>query len=540
MASAPAKPASVATAQQGAELARRVIWIGCTLALSFSFGSLAAYNLENYRPITNDEVELIAVGYKLATQGVLGSDLYAGFFGADRHFFITLPVQHFLQAVSFSVFGAGIAQARAVSVVAGITVVWSVGWLAYRWYGLVAAIVCELLLIAWPMNLIAAANGLSLMGVSRAARYDVLAVAACWLTVVLLDITLRHPRRPGAFLLGALCGIASLTQFMGTFVLPLVLLMWLWARAPRGKLWWIVAGAALAILPWVAFVALHFDDFAGQLTVYAGRGEFLRAGFYAENIAHEASRYEHTLHPKTLSTWLLILGLWPAIAYVAWRSHRFQKIGDRVVWSSIVLFAGLLLVFDHGKSSVYAIALLPSICLAVSRLITGVVSSAWRMQPLLALAPAVASAMLLVLVLREGQSAYELTREQARAVTSYASVGAEIAHTLPPGSRVLGPERWWWAVHDHPYLSLRGVWWQWLAGRDPVYVDGTPWTEADHIVVNDNVRDDVLLFPNAVQQRFWTFVSDCTARVAELDGPTYFGIQIYRVTRASGCASITL
>ena len=52
------------------------------LVLALAFGWAAGYNLGNYRPVTNDEVELIAVGYKLATQGVLGSDLYAGFFGA--------------------------------------------------------------------------------------------------------------------------------------------------------------------------------------------------------------------------------------------------------------------------------------------------------------------------------------------------------------------------------------------------------------------------------------------------------------------------
>ena len=105
---------------------------------------------------------------------------------------------------------------------------------------------------------------------------------------------------------------------------------------------------------------------------------------------------------------------------------------------------------------------------------------------------------------------------------------------------MLGPERWWWAVHDHPYLALRGVWWQWLADREPAFVDGTPWSAADHIIVNDNVRDDLLLFPSTVQQRFWHFISNCTTRVAELDGPTYFGIQIYRVTRPAGCASMTL
>ncbi len=510
---------------------RHIAWLCTTLGLSLAFGWAAAYNLGNYRPVTNDEVELIAVGYKLATQGVLGSDLYVGFFGADQHFFITLPLQHVLEALSFRLFGAGVEQARGVSVVAGMSIVWLVGWLAYRWYGLAAGVVCEILLVAWPLNLTAASNGLSLLGVSRTARYDVLAVAACWLALVMLDAVLRRPRAASGLVLGALCAIAALAQFMGSFVLPLVVVNWLWAHGRGRVLWWIVVGAALALLPWAVFAAVHADDVAGQLTVYAGRGEFLRPSFYAENIAQEAGRYEHALRPASLSTWLLILGIWPATAYVAWRCHRSGLVGDRVIWSSLVIFAGLLLLLDHGKSSVYAIVLLPSICLALSRLATGALASLWRRSPWLGLVPSAAAAGLLVLVVLEGHAAYQLTLEQARQVSPYAGVGAQIDRALAPGSRVLGPERWWWAVHSHPYLSLRSVWWQWANALQPAFVDGTAWTDADNVVVNDNVRDDVLLFPASVQQRFWSFVNNCTTRVAALDDPTYFGIQVYQVIK---------
>ena len=96
----------------------------------------------------------MAVGYKLATQGVLGSDMYAGFFGGDRHHFETLPVQHVLQALSFRLLGPGVAQARLVSVAAAVVLIWVVSWLAFRWYGLLAAIVCELLLVAWRSPLL--------------------------------------------------------------------------------------------------------------------------------------------------------------------------------------------------------------------------------------------------------------------------------------------------------------------------------------------------------------------------------------------------
>jgi hypothetical protein len=518
--------------------ARHLAWWCATLGLSGAFGALAGFNLANYRPVTNDEVELIAVGYKLATQGVLGSDLYVGFFGADRHFFITLPLQHILDALGFQLFGAGVAQARGVSVAAGVSIVWLVGWLAYRWYGLAAAVVCELLLVGWPLNLTAASNGLPLLGVSRTARYDVLAVAIGWLALVMLDVALRRPRPARVLALGTVCGIAALTQFTGSFVLPLVLVNWLWARGRANGLWWIIVGACLALLPLAVAAALHADDVAGQLTVYAGRGEFLRPDFYAENITQEAGRYAHLLRPINVSTWMLILGVLPSTAYVAWRSHRSGSIGDRVVWSSLVIFAGLLLLVDHTKSSIYAIALLPSICLALSRLLTDAPATLRRWHRGLSLASSGVAAALIVLVLGEGQAAHQLTLEQAQQVSPYASVGQQIEQALTPGARVLGPERWWWALHSHPYLSLRSVWWQWMNAHEPAFLDGTSWPDADAVVVNDNVRDDVLHFPDFVQERFWSFVTTCTTRIAALDDRTYFGIQVYRVIKPSPDAQL--
>ena len=124
--------------------ARLAIWLVSTFALSLWFTSVAARDLGNFRPVSNDEVKLIEVGYELATHGVLGSDMYAGFFGADDHHLWTLPVQHILDPATFRVFGAGIAQARSLSVIAGLAVLWSVGWLVLRWYGLAAALICEL------------------------------------------------------------------------------------------------------------------------------------------------------------------------------------------------------------------------------------------------------------------------------------------------------------------------------------------------------------------------------------------------------------
>src|SRR6185503_11107060 len=103
------------------------------LVLTAVFVGLAAINLDAYPPMSGDEAWIMSVAYKLATHGIFGSDLYAGLFNADQHYFIALPVHHFLQAISFMVAGPGVAQARWVSVISGAVILWTSSWLAYRW-----------------------------------------------------------------------------------------------------------------------------------------------------------------------------------------------------------------------------------------------------------------------------------------------------------------------------------------------------------------------------------------------------------------------
>jgi 4-amino-4-deoxy-L-arabinose transferase-like glycosyltransferase len=517
-----------------------IAWTLWTLAVTLVFGRIGAYNLGNYRPISNDEMELMAVAYKLATQGVLGSDLYAGFFGADQHFLITLPLQHLADATSFKLFGAGVAQMRWVSLVAGVSLVWVVSWLAYRWYGLGTAIVGDLLLVAWPSNLTSAPNGLPLLGVARAARYDVLAVAFAWLAIALLYALLRRPRRVIAFGLGICCGLAALAQFMGAFVLPLVALNWVWARGRRGltepTLYWAVAGLGVVVLPWIVVVTQYHADWSAQLTVFGGdRWDVLNPRFYVSNLVNEPLRYQNVLRlgpaedpsapTSPVSQSVLALAVWPAAAYLAWRSRRTRAIGDRLLWSSLVIFGGLLLLVDQTKTPLYAIILLPSICLAIA------VSCK--------LVPRVLLVGLGLVIAIEGANTYHIYLTQASQVSQYLGVGVELDVPLAPGARILGPERWWWALHAHPYASLRSLWWQWWAEASasqnksqlPQFATWATSTQADVIIVNDNVRDDIHAFPDALQQQFWAFVSSCTTPVLDLTDASYLRIEVDRITR---------
>jgi hypothetical protein len=80
-----------------------VLWFLATTALCLVFVVIAARNLENFRPVSGDDAWIMSGSYKLATRGVLGSDLYAGLFRGEDHYFFNLPVLHYFQAASFQV-----------------------------------------------------------------------------------------------------------------------------------------------------------------------------------------------------------------------------------------------------------------------------------------------------------------------------------------------------------------------------------------------------------------------------------------------------
>jgi 4-amino-4-deoxy-L-arabinose transferase-like glycosyltransferase len=513
-------------------VAPAAVWLACTLAISAAFGSLAAHNLANFRPVSNDEVELIAVGYKLASQGILGSDMYVGFFGGDQHHFETLPLQHVLDALSFRVFGAGILQARLVSLLAGISVVWSAGWLAFRWYGPLTALICELLLVAWPSNLTAAANGLPLLGVSRAARYDVLGLAAVWLAIVLVDVTLRRPRAMCAFAAGLCCGLATLAQFFGSFVVLFALTVWWWSRPRVALLCAWLAGVALVIAPYAMFAARNAADVAGQLTVFGTRGDFLRPSFYLDNVLSEWTRYAH-LGPTSPGTWLLALGVLPSVLLLAWR----RSAGDRLLLGTLAVFVAALTLLDQTKVPLYSVLLLPSVCLVLAAGISTLLNWAGRrarpVWPRL-LAGALGAAAMLGMA-SDSLDAYRVDWLEASQVTPYLVLGEQIRLAVPPGSPVLGPERWWWPLREHRYLALRSLWFQWSAAAaahgDPKFIDWVSDAQPDRVIVNVNVRADVRAFPAALQAQFWRFIEDCTTLVTDLDDPTYFSTQVYAVPR---------
>ena len=531
----------------------RTIWLAWTVGLTVVFAAVAGRDLGKFRPVSSDDIEIMAVSYKLAEQGVLGSDLQTGFFHAEDHHFLTLPVQHVLQALSFRLFGAGIPEARGVTLTAALVLIWLVGWLAWRWYGLGAGLASQVLLVAWPSDLVPGYPGLPLLAVARSARYDLTAVAFVWLSLALLDATLAQPGRLKAFATGLCAGLAALTQFFGAFALPLIGVSWL---STRRRAWrdpasyWMLGGAGVVVLPYAIYAAWFAQDVVGQWSVHADREGFLTPAFYVTNLLREPARFAHlldlprpgTLHPdllnRPISPWLLVLGTWPALVWLGHRVYRTGRPGDRMLLFSLLVLAGGLALLDATKAPLYGVLLLPSVCVALAGSATAALRWVWRSAgvPLRVVACSLAVCLLATMEL-EGLAAYQADRARVVATSGYQELGDRIEASVPPEARVLGPERWWWPLHDHPYLALRNVWRQWelaaAAGeRMPQFQAWLARDDAQFVVINDDVRQDITVFPEALQRQFWAFLDTCSVPWADWSDVTYGDIQVRRVASA--------
>src|SRR5207245_1498120 len=138
-------------------------------------------------------------------------------------------------------------------------------------------------------------------------------------------------------------------------------------------------------------------------------------------------------------------------------------LGDRLLLTSALMFGGLLIVVDSTKTPLYAIAVLPTICLALSGCWSRIVAWGLARGYAARIAVALLSLALLVLLANDSLAAWQVDFAESGEVTPYLALGERIDTALVPEAAVLGPERWWWALHTHRYRSLRALWFQWDA-----------------------------------------------------------------------------
>jgi hypothetical protein len=439
-------------------LRRGFLWVIAYLAFSTLLVRAAWPYLANFPPISADEVWIMSASYKLAYQGILGSDLFVGLHGADTHYFLNLPVHHFVQAAFFRLFGPGIAQARAPSLLAAVSVLCAVGWLAYRWAGLGCSVATGILLLIWRSNRIAVDPRPRLLALAQSGRYDVIVLSFWWLVVLMLNRHLGQPRRATAIAVGLLAGITALTQFYGAGVLICCAAALLWTkRHVRSRVLYgreVVIGALIPLLSYGAYIAANWTDFTAQAALRSYRLGFYDPRFFLTNLLNEPHRFDWLLDSSrnVIGGWTVALAI-PLTLFSAVRSGPTGNVLPLISTAGAFLTLALL---ESIKATIYASLLVPVFCFGVAVALAPTGSSLPH-RPSTVLRTVTAFAFL-VWITVDGFRGYEFVSVEGPRVTRYDDVGRQIANSIEPQVTALGSQRWWWALHTFPYRSLNAQW----------------------------------------------------------------------------------
>src|SRR5262245_45434895 len=178
--------------------------------------------IDRFPAVSQDEPWIASSGYKLATVGALGSDLFSGYHGMDQHHFVQMPVYPILQAAIFRAFGLGVVQMRALSIAFGLALVFATYAVGREIGGERLGVLAAALAIVQSLTAptIVRPIGILLLDSARMNRYDI-AVPVFGLAALFVVLRAASGRRPVSYVLaGCLAGLSGLSHLYGAFWLP--------------------------------------------------------------------------------------------------------------------------------------------------------------------------------------------------------------------------------------------------------------------------------------------------------------------------------
>lgn len=451
------------------EVAAVVIAVGIFLASVLP-------NLANHPTLTDDEGWVLSASYKLAREGVFGSEMFAGFYRADEVYLFNMPGHHFVVAAAFRVLGNGILEARLVGVLYGVATIGLVYLFARRVFGVATAMLSLVLLLFVRFNM-GFDTGLPLQELAANLRYDLAPVPFMLLGLLLM---LQPPSVARAALTGVLFGVAILLQFYAAFIVPIALVFYAFEAVPT-KLKLQLGGAlvgtcALVGIPYGVYILANMEEFRGQAGTVESRAHFTSPSFYVDSLRNEANRFVRPLgfkevprgadHELVDPQWLslretvtrrpsakfaVLVGLPASIAFVAWNVWRRAGRGHLLL---LLVLIGLPLqyaLFESLKLYIYWIAVVPFVCIGMAAIAVHFLQRP-RASPLHMAAAAVVIGSLFVFM-AEGSVARLSGIQAAHDESDYVALADAIKAHVPEGSRVVGSTSLWWGLRDMDYRS---------------------------------------------------------------------------------------
>ncbi|HEY1293091.1 MAG TPA: glycosyltransferase family 39 protein, partial [Chloroflexota bacterium] len=488
-----------------------------------------ARGLDAVPQVYEDEPWQASTGYKLATQGVFGSDLFAGFFDMGQRYYGFMPLHPLLLAATFKLIGLGLAQARLETVLlTGLTLLltFALGTRLFgAWVGAFA--VGLLVLVRWTGLTYVQLTGIPVVDFARIARYDPL-VPVLGLGALHVYLSARKSARWPLYLAaGVIAGLCGLAHVYGLFWVPALVVLALW-DGPRRMSGVIVVGSLLPWLPYAAYILADLPDWRGQTAIYAARFELLNPIWYLSNLLAEYHRYGPGLGSPTVTWllrpgfWLLVIALPLSLAGLARRAIACDPAARAIVVPCVV-FPVLFALTITLKLVNYTLIELPLFAVAIAW--GGVTlwrARAWA-RPVLGVAAAAA--------LLEGGVALARLELAAATTTPYSSLIAEVRQYVPPGARVLGLHTYWIGFEDHDYRSFLVP--LNLADLGIPLDQALTQVDPDVVLVDPRMRayfDSPEVAADAILFRNWLARHDARL-LGGVDDPTYGLMEIYGVNR---------
>lgn len=525
-----------------------VALLGC--GAWFLLGTLP--QLANYPVLDWPQMGIAAPAHKLATEGVYGNDLFAGFYRTELRNYEYMPAYPMLVAMSFKLFGLGVVQARMVSVVCGLITILLTYKLSSMVFDRVVGVAAVGVLTIVRLSPGGNGSGIPLIDFARVIRYDnlvpVFVLASC------LAFLYGHQKSAGSkrnwwfFTAGCAGGLATLSHIYGAFVMTVFVGLLLWQSRSRAWLqlpiYVLVLGWCVALLPWLVYVLQDVPAYVGQMARHEGRFDILNPVFYANNLLLEYRRYAAWTGGFPEGLWLPRVGFWLMFGGVlgSWavlwpRTKRAEHKFARFAMLTLPLLALQLALLLSLKRHIYTILILPFIAMQVAFLIVHVWRWTFREG-----VPTLRAGLALVLVLTLVESGLGITRslQAARKTTRYEALTSAIAAAIPAHSSVLIAQPYWMGLADYETRSINLAF---------VKANEVPMREAlrelnpDYVVVERSAIDRSITDPRRSPDPRWTHLwslfaeyleEECSQRVLAIPDPSYGIIDVYACGASRG------
>ena len=498
------------------------------------------HDLGHVPMIYEDEPVLASSGWKLANEGILGSDLFTGFYGMERHNYVFFPIHSILLAMIFKLFGVGLVQARSLTVLFGLIVIILTYSLGVRLFSPEVGLLAVFLMLVLRLTAVTPSqiSGIVFLDMARIARYDML-VPAFGLSAFHFHLSARAAGKMRLYLVtGILAGLSALSHPNGIFwVISLVIILVLEHRS-RWSLLGFFSGVLLPWVPYGLFILGNLPDWLGQTRLYAPRLELTNLNWYLNNLRAEPQRYfpgirgdvaQLFLRPGFLFT-LLLLPL--SLLSMAIKSRTSEKASVLpILVPGLVIPAGLGL-FVTLKLTHYLVTVIPVFALALAWVVHSICRGTLGWGRLAMVRPILTFLLLAVLV--EGGSRILVLYDAGQTITSYSALASEIQTQVPVNARVLGLHHYWFGFEDYDYRT-------WAVPILLAYDGPPPAPEAVYGSLNQINPDYILLDPRirtylgnpqeagpSVAVERW--IGDHHVRVVlSITDPTYGLIEILKV-----------